>query len=63
MTTTASPASLQSLIYVSGDKPRLKVLDQLKIPAEKVYIDVPDVRTSWSVIRNMNIRGTSVRRM
>lgn len=41
-----------------GNSPKLAVLDQLLIPHEKVYIDIPDVETAWSVIREMQIRGT-----
>lgn len=33
------------------------MLDQLKIPQEKVYIEIKDVQGAWSVIRNMQIRG------
>ena len=48
--------TLQSLIY-DPEKPSLSVLDQLLIPDEKTYVNVPDVETTWSVIRNMQIRG------
>ena len=58
MATTAE--SLKSLIYEPGEKPSLKVLDQLKIPAEKVFIPVSDIVVAWSVIHEMKIRGTSV---
>ena len=53
------PSNLQSLVYTneSGTAPSLSVLDQLLVPHEKVYIPVPDVETSWSVIRSMQIRG------
>jgi 5-methylthioribose kinase len=54
--TDSSPSSLRSLIY-DPSGPSLKVLDQLKVPAEKAYIDVTDIQTAWSVIRNMQIRG------
>jgi hypothetical protein len=64
LTPTETPASttassLRSLIYenVNG-KPTLQVLDQLLIPAEKTYIPVPNLQTTWSVIRKMQIRGT-----
>jgi len=36
----------------------LQVLDQLLIPDEKKYIDVPNIQTTWAVIKNMQIRGT-----
>jgi len=49
--------NLQSLIYTTDPVPKLQVLDQLLIPHEKVYIDVPDVETAWSVIHKMQIRG------
>ena len=55
--------NLQSLIYtnVDGKTPTLKVLDQLLVPQSKVYIDVPDVETAYTVIKTMQIRGTYVR--
>jgi eIF-2B alpha/beta/delta-like uncharacterized protein len=49
--------NLQSLIYSSDPLPKLEVLDQLLIPHEKVYIDVPDAESAWSVINTMQIRG------
>lgn len=51
--------NLQSLRYNTkdGSKPTLSVLDQLLIPHEKKYVDVPDVEAAWSVIRKMQIRG------
>ena len=52
-----SPDPVHPLIYKSGDQPSLQVLDQLLLPYEKKYIDVPDIQTTWSVIRNMQIRG------
>jgi methylthioribose-1-phosphate isomerase len=55
--------NLLSLKYSNegGKTPKLAVLDQLLIPHEKVYIDVPDVEKAWSVIRTMQIRGTCMR--
>jgi methylthioribose-1-phosphate isomerase len=50
-------SNLQSLIYTNEGVPKLQVLDQLLIPHEKKYIDVPDVETAWNVIREMQIRG------
>ncbi|KAL7566038.1 hypothetical protein ACA910_011052 [Epithemia clementina (nom. ined.)] len=53
-----APESLQSLIYDdSGERPSLQVLDQLLVPDEKKYIDIPNVQAAWKVIRDMNIRG------
>lgn len=55
---TVSADNLQSLRYSNdGGNPKLSVLDQLLIPTEKVYIDIPDVEAAWSVIRTMQIRG------
>ena len=58
-TTTKMTGNLQSLKYSneSGKEPTLAVLDQLLIPHEKVYVDIPDVQAAWSVIRTMQIRG------
>jgi len=50
-------APLRSLIY-DAEKPSLQVLDQLALPHEMKYVDVPDVETAWAVIREMKIRGT-----
>jgi hypothetical protein len=58
---SSSSSNLRSLIYetaVDGKPPTLQVLDQLLLPQEKKYIPVPNVQTAWSVIRNMQIRGT-----
>jgi methylthioribose-1-phosphate isomerase len=54
-----SPA-LESLIYKEGPPSSLQVLDQLLLPHQTVYVDVPDVQTTWSVIRSMQIRGEFV---
>jgi hypothetical protein len=64
---SSSHSSLKSLIYTppphgdgDGDgatPPTLKVLDQLLLPQEKKYIDVPNAQAAWTVIRNMQIRG------
>jgi hypothetical protein len=40
-----------------GSSPQLKVLDQLLVPHEKVYLDVPDVEMAYTVIKTMQIRG------
>jgi hypothetical protein len=56
-------SSLQSLIYTpasASDTASLQVLDQLKLPQDKVYISVPDIATTYNVIRNMQIRGKLV---
>jgi len=55
---TTTMSNLQSLKFSGGEKPTLSVLDQLKIPHEKVYIDIPDCEAAWEVIRSMQIRGT-----
>ena len=55
-----SAPSLQSIKYTNegGSSPQLKVLDQLLIPHEKVYIEIPDVEMAYTVIKTMQIRGT-----
>lgn len=47
---------LQSLIYDRSTQ-SMQVLDQLKLPSEKVYIDIKTSADAWRVIREMNIRG------
>lgn len=61
-TTTAAPTALQSVRY-SGDARTLQVLDQLKLPHETVYIDVPHVDAAFSVIRSMQIRGKGLAKL
>ena len=51
---------LQSIRYQPAriqQPPRLQVLDQLLLPDECVYLDIPDCTTAWNVIRKMQIRG------
>lgn len=59
-TSLSSNNNLQSLIYtnVDGKTPTLKVLDQLLVPHEKLYVDIPDVNMAYTVIKTMQIRGT-----
>jgi eIF-2B alpha/beta/delta-like uncharacterized protein len=56
MTTTTN---LESLIYTNetGTTPKLSVLDQLLLPHQKTYLDIPHVEMAWTVIRTMQIRG------
>lgn len=60
---TMSGDNLQSMKYSNegGLSPQLKVLDQLLIPHEKVYIDVPSVEMAYTVIKTMQIRGGCAR--
>lgn len=45
---------LESLRYSRGS---LQVLDQLKLPHEKEYVDVPDAEAAWGVVKSMQVRG------
>jgi eIF-2B alpha/beta/delta-like uncharacterized protein len=56
MTTTTN---LESLIYTNetGTTPKLSVLDQLLLPHQKTYLDIPHVEMAWTIIRTMQIRG------
>ena len=40
--------------------PRLRVLDQLRLPFETVYVDVRGVDDAWEVVRSMRVRGAPV---
>ena len=55
-------SNLESMTYTNegGSSPQLKVLDQLLVPHEKVYLDVPDVEMAYTVIKAMQIRGMCV---
>lgn len=46
--------NLQAIVYSRGS---LKVLDQLKLPHEVVYIELKDSTDAWKVIRSMQVRG------
>lgn len=46
--------SLESLTYSRG---AFTVLDQLKVPQVKEYIDVPDAEAAWQVVKKMQVRG------
>jgi methylthioribose-1-phosphate isomerase len=35
------------------------VLDQLKLPDESEYVAVRNLQATWSVIKNMQIRGNN----
>eukprot|EP00929_Paragymnodinium_shiwhaense_P009895 TRINITY_DN11428_c0_g1_i1.p1 TRINITY_DN11428_c0_g1~~TRINITY_DN11428_c0_g1_i1.p1 ORF type:complete len:378 (-),score=97.33 TRINITY_DN11428_c0_g1_i1:492-1625(-) len=48
------PSALESLTYKRGS---MQVLDQLKVPQKKEYIDVPDATMAWTVVRSMQVRG------
>jgi hypothetical protein len=61
--------TLKSLIYDpsppydNGDEsacPTLQVLDQLLLPETTAYVAVPNLLTTWSVIRTMQVRGKIV---
>lgn len=55
----AASNNLESIRYTNlgGSNPQLKVLDQLLVPHEKVYINIPNVDTAYGVIKTMQIRG------
>ena len=36
---------------------KLQLLDQLKLPRETVFMDVPDCDACWTAIKDMNVRG------
>ena len=46
--------SLEAIRYARGS---LQLLDQLKLPGETVFMDVPDCDACWTMIRDMNVRG------
>lgn len=52
----SSSKNLESLIW-DKEKKTLQVLDQLLLPHQKVYLDVPDVQMAYDVIKSMQIRG------
>ena len=47
-------SSLQSLKYSRGS---LVVIDQLKLPHELVYVEIPSAEAAWTAIRTMQVRG------
>ena len=49
-----SKNTLQAINYTRGS---LAILDQLKLPHESIYINVPDTKTAWHAIKTMQVRG------
>ena len=45
---------LQAIRYNRGS---LKILDQLRLPYEEVYIDVTNIQDAWDAIHKMQVRG------
>ena len=46
--------TLEAIRYSRG---KLQLLDQLKLPTETVFMDVPDCDACWTAIKDMNVRG------
>ena len=46
--------TLEAIRYSRG---KLQLLDQLKLPTETVFMDVPDCDVCWTAIKDMNVRG------
>jgi methylthioribose-1-phosphate isomerase len=44
----------------STGRPHLRVLDQLRLPFETVFVDVRGVDDAWGMIRKMGVRGAPV---
>ena len=44
-------------IDYDSDSKTLKILDQLLLPNQTVYIPVSGIKDAWTVIRDMNVRG------
>ncbi|RWS30427.1 methylthioribose-1-phosphate isomerase-like protein [Leptotrombidium deliense] len=45
---------LESIIYQNGE---LKILDQLRVPKETIYLCVSNTDEAWIAIKRMNVRG------
>ena len=45
---------LESVKFTDG---KLKVIDQLKLPGELVYMDILSQQDAWNAIRSMQVRG------
>ena len=45
---------LQAIRY---ERRKLKILDQLKLPYEEVFVDITGPEDAWSAIRKMQVRG------
>ncbi|KAL9042723.1 MAG: hypothetical protein Q9180_000381 [Flavoplaca navasiana] len=46
--------TLQAIKYSRG---KLEILDQLRLPHEKVYIDIGTTQDAWIAIKSMQVRG------
>ena len=50
----AGMATLEAIAYVRGS---LRLLDQLRLPLETTYVDVPTCDACWECIKDMRVRG------
>ncbi|KJE93735.1 translation initiation factor eif-2b [Capsaspora owczarzaki ATCC 30864] len=50
----SSTPTLEAIRYTRGS---LDILDQLQLPAQTVYVSIPDSRAAWTAIRSMQVRG------
>jgi methylthioribose-1-phosphate isomerase len=46
--------TLEAIVYKNG---KLKLLDQLRLPHETIFIDINTQKDGFDAIRNMNVRG------
>ena len=51
---SCSRMTLQAIKYSRG---KLEILDQLRLPHEKVYIDIGTIQDAWIAIKSMQVRG------
>lgn len=54
MASENSVSNLQAIKYMRGS---LQLLDQRLLPFQTVYLDVTDVKSAWTHIRDMVVRG------
>ena len=50
-------STLESIKYVGGDLPTLRLLDQRLLPSETAFVDIRTVHDVWTAIREMKVRG------
>ncbi len=53
----AMSSNIQTLHWIGGVDGHLRLIDQTKLPVERIEIDCRDVETVWEAIKTLRVRG------
>ena len=54
---TAKTKSLRTIEWIGDLTGHVRLIDQTRLPAELVYLDIHDVKTLWEAIKVLRVRG------